>query len=45
MREHVRAYLTFPALDEFDVGLHALSLEGFGEEVADEGIRVETSEL
>ena len=45
VREHVRADLALPALDELDVGLHALSLEGLGEEVADVGVRVETSEL
>lgn len=45
MSEDVTADLTLTRLDQLDVGLHALSLEGLGEEVADVGVRVETSEL
>ena len=44
-REHVRANLTFPALDEFDVGLHALLREGFREEVRDVAVRVQATKL
>ena len=43
--QDVAADLALATLDQLDVGLHTLGGERLGEEVADVGVRVETSEL
>ena len=45
MGEDVAPDLALAALDELDVGLHALGREGLGEEVGDVGVGVEAAEL
>lgn len=45
MSEDVASNIPLTALDELDIRLHALGCECLGEELADVGVGVETTEL